>query len=182
MSLDITVNAGAVPEPQYISIQDVINKSQKQGNPHAKRARGITIPKLIIVPHLSYEQQRGRKGPEFKFTNGTLTLTLHQEMFIATHPSDCNKNIMINHENGHVSDYQRIMQLMETQIKANKFIQDNLINPQWKPSSKFRETQSQINKEISGIFKRLVNQSNSTRDTSDEYDRMDREMKKCESA
>ena len=177
MPFNVVANQGASPSPQIVSPQTVVQRAQQGGNSGAALALAYTDPAIRIdQTGLSYNQQHGPTGVEFRFDTGTLTLTLRQDVLISNTLSNCAQQKWAAHENGHVTDNQTVMTRMDAEIRADPALQTIFITPQWRPIGTFQATQQTIFNSVSAIFQRLTAQAVVARDTRAEYMRVHRDV------
>lgn len=177
MPLNVNLERGDIPSSQVVAANTVIQHARSQGSQFAERAVGVTIPTLRIdQTGLEYEQRRNRGAIEFRFTTGTLRLTLRQAVYLSNAISSCAQRIWEAHEQDHVSDNQALMGSLEREIRAHRALQDILINPRWRPRREFDAVQRTIRETVGEILQRLTREAVQRRDTQAEYDAIQRRI------
>ena len=184
MPFTVNVDKAEIPSSQLVAANTIIQHARNQGSPYAERAVGVTVPTCRTdQTGLQYEQRRASGRIEFRFSTGTLRLTLRQSVYLSNVLSNCHQKIWEAHEQGHVQDNQSLMSNMEREIRNHRALQDVFINPRWRPRREFNALQSLIESTVGGIFQRLTREAVQKRDTQAEYDAIQRRIReKCGSS
>ena len=182
MSLTISTSRNAATE-QLVAPAAVVQIAREMGNPRADDAVGVTRPRIRTdQTGLAYERRRGAdRSVEFRFDQGTLGLTLSQEVLVSNALNDCEKRVVREHERGHVGDNETIMGEMDRNLRADTAFAEILVHRRWYPYSRarFSEVQSTIQARVAAVFQRLTRAAVRARDTAAEYARMQRDMAAC---
>ena len=177
MPLTVSTIPGANPTPQVVSPATVVQRAQKGGSANATLAIAYTDPILNInQTALSYRQRQGATGPEFSFDTGALKLTLRQEVLVSNALSVCAQQKWIAHEQGHVSDNQKLLSQMDGEIRSDPALRPIFISQTWFLTTAFAATQQKIHNTVAAIFGRLTAQAAALRDTRAEYARVQRDI------
>ena len=175
MPFTVSINIGARPVPQVVAPTEVVRRARASGSTNAARALAVTLPTLRIDQRgLLYAQRLNSGRVEFSFDTGTLRLTLRQEIFIANDIPACAQGVWISHENGHVTDNQRLMGGMERAIRRESRLQPIFFSPRWYPRASFSNIENTIETTVGNIFRTMVAANNRARDTAAEYRRVNR--------
>ncbi len=157
--------------------------ARELGIARASDAVGVTQPRILSdQTGLAYERRRGAgRAIEFRFDQGTLSLTLSQEVLISNVLNDCETRVVRDHERGHVGDNVTIMGQMDRDLRADTAFAEILIRRQWYRYSrtKFNEIQGTIQARVAAVFQTLTRAAVRARDTTAEYARLQRGLAAC---
>ncbi len=130
---------------------------------------GVTQP-VIQTDQTALQYETRNNNTEFRFSTGTLRLSLSQEIHLSTDLSSCAQTIWLQHEQKHVRDNEQILSRMDAELRADKPFAAILVNPAaWLPQAQFRPTQAAIKSRVDDIFKRLSSAAVQALDTPQEY-------------
>lgn len=182
--MTLTVQTSNTPNTplQTAALSVVQQKARDTGSPHASQPDivGVTVPILRVdQTGLQYEQRNapGGGGIEFRFSTGTLRLTLRQEIYMSSSASACERRFWEPHERAHVTDNAAILPQLDAAIRADATLSAILVARQWRPRSQFQATQTAIQTAVGDIFRRLTGAAATRRDTAAEYARIRQQVR-----
>ena len=149
---------------------------------HGDLTPGGGTPIAITLPKIGDDQtglafELRANNTEFRFTGGTLKLTLRQEVHISNALSPCARTVWLQHENKHVQDNERVMARMDHELRADAVFAFILIRPTWQKFSVMGRPKDVIRERIQEVFTRLTSTAASRQDTATEYKSVEKQIK-----
>lgn len=178
MPLTIQTNITPVPPPILDSPATVLALATA----HGEVTPGGGTPIAITIPNIADDQtglvfETRANNTEFRFTTGTLTLTLRQEIHISNALSPCARTVWLQHENKHVQDNERLMGRMNAELRADAIFAFILIKPTWQSFAVMGKPKDVIRERIQEVFLRLTSKAVTRQDTLREYKSVEQQIK-----
>ena len=178
MPLTVQVTITPVGDPIGDSPETITRIAREHASfgPNSGTPIAITIPKIVSDQrHLHFETRNN--DTEFRFDTGTLQLTLRQEIHISNALCPCARTVWLQHENKHVQDNERLMQRMDSELRANAEFAFVLIAPNWQNRRIFADTQRNLQQVVGEVFERLTSSAVARQDTLQEYRTVERQIR-----
>lgn len=179
MTVTVTTAITPVGAPIFDAPATINSMALAHGStiPAGSSVVGITVPIIQSdQTRLQYHTRNG--GTEFIFNTGTLALTLRQEIHLSNALSPCARTVWHQHELKHVRDNEALMPRMDRELRADQEFQDILVIPtEWRPRSRFNDTQTAIQEIVRDVFERLTSTAAAHTDSRAEYRRVERQVR-----
>ena len=149
---------------------------------HGDLTLGGGTPIAITLPNIADDQtglsfELRANNTEFRFTGGTLKLTLRQEIHISNALSPCARTVWLQHENKHVQDNERLMARMDAELRGDAIFAFILIRPTWQSFAVMGKPKDVIRERIQEVFIRLTSTAATRQDTRTEYQSVEKQIK-----
>jgi nucleoid-associated protein YgaU len=181
MSINITVDQGAPPSPQFVPPQEVARRAKENGKSDPDRAAAFTVPHIRIdLAQLHYTARVNSGAQQYSFDNtGTIGLALWQEMLVANDLPPGARRRWITHEKIHVADNQALMAGMPKTILSDPTVSSVLTQTGWHSQHEMQflaGVNGKIFNAIAAIFRQLTGTKATARDTFSEYQTINRDI------
>ena len=149
---------------------------------HGGLTPGSGTPIAITIPNIADDQtglsfELRANNTEFRFTGGTLKLTLRQEIHISNALSPCARTVWLQHENKHVKDNERLVGRMDAELRADGVFAFILIRPTWQSFAVMGKPKDVIRERIQEVFLRLTGHAATLQDSRREYQSVEQQIK-----
>ncbi len=165
---------------RVVSQATVRAKTKKYNPSHAKQKNvaGVTAPIIRVnLKKLRFEQRRVKGGIEFRFSTGSLGVTLRQTIYMCKALSACQRKIWLRHERAHAGDNVALLSKLDGEIRKHAGLKKIFIDREWRPRNKFGATQQEVQSAVGGIFRKLTGAAVRKRDTAAEYARVRKQVR-----
>ena len=179
MTLTVTTAITPVGAPIFDDPAAITAMALAHGStiPAGSSVVGITVP-IIHSDQTGLAYHTRNSGTEFIFNTGTLALTLRQEIHLSNALSPCARTIWHQHELKHTRDNEQLMARMDRVLRADQEFQDILVAPsEWRPRSRFNDTQAAIQDIVRDVFERLTTAAAARTDSRQEYRHVERQVR-----
>jgi hypothetical protein len=173
MAVSIVTGTDTLQDTRFVSGSEVVSLVESHGGGFGNRALAVTIPRLpFTISELGFDYGTGRNRGKIRFTSGTITLNLVQEVVMSSDLTECAQRCWMQHENRHVADNRTVLAGLAAELGRDRTFASYIDGTTWHRESRYNAIVRGMEDRVRATFRRMTGAAVSARDTTEEYDRV----------